>query len=138
MARSPRETVREFLGVVRSGRDPQRASEYFASTVTAHQVGAAAGDPVLRTPANYAEHVEEMIEMFGNFDFTVDELLADGDRVYARWEQRGHHVGDIDGFAPTGAPILTVDSAVYRVESGMIVEYWIQADAAGLAVQLRR
>lgn len=35
-----------------------------------------------------------------------------------------------------GRPIETVGSAVYRVEAGLIVEYWIQRDAAGLAAQL--
>ncbi|SJN09950.1 hypothetical protein FM113_07775 [Leucobacter sp. 7(1)] len=60
--------------------------------------------------------------MFGNFEFTVDELLVDGDKVYARWTQRGHYVGEIDGHASTGRPIETVGSAVNRVLDGLIAE----------------
>ncbi|GAA2826152.1 SnoaL-like polyketide cyclase [Leucobacter komagatae] len=136
MTRSTEETVRGFLGEVRSGQSPERAEHYMSQTVLAHQVRAGARETLERGPANYTEHVEEMLEMFGQFEFEVDELLVDGDRAYARWIQRGHHVGDIDGHEPTGRPIETVGSAVYRVEAGRIVEYWIQQDAAGLMTQL--
>ncbi|QZY51355.1 ester cyclase [Leucobacter tenebrionis] len=136
MTRSTEATIRGFLDEVRSGRSPQRAPEFLAPVVLAHQMRAGARETLERTPANYAEHVEEMIEMFGAFAFTVDELLIDGDRGYARWVQHGHHAGLIDGREPTGRPIETLGSAVYRVHEGMIVEYWIQQDAAGLAAQL--
>ncbi|WP_025133091.1 ester cyclase [Leucobacter sp. PH1c] len=136
MSRSTRDTVTAFLETVRSGREPERAGEFLAPSVRAHQVRAAARETIDRSPANYTEHVAEMVDMFGAFEFSVDELLVDGDRAYARWIQRGAHVGDIDGHAPTGKQIETVGSAVYRVADGLIVEYWIQQDAAGLAAQL--
>ncbi|GAA1316323.1 ester cyclase [Leucobacter albus] len=136
MTRTTETTVREFLLHVRSGRSPERAAEFFAPVVLANQVRAGARETLERSPANYTEHVEEMRDMFGPFDLEVDELLVDGDRAYARWIQRGHHLGVIDGHEPTGRPLETVGSAVYRVADGMIVEYWIQQDAAGLAAQL--
>ncbi len=64
------------------------------------------------------------------------EFLADGDRCYARWTQDGHHVGEVDGRAPTGRPVREVASAVYRVADGRIREYWIQIDRYGLMAQL--
>ncbi|MFG3703403.1 ester cyclase [Micromonospora sp. NPDC047670] len=66
------------------------------------------------------------------------EILGSGDKVYARWTQRGHHVGEVDGRAPTGAPVTQLTSAVYRVVDGLIVEYWIQIDRHGLRAQLER
>ena len=56
--------------------------------------------------------------------------------MYARWTQHGHHVGEVDGVAPTSAPITQLTSAVYRVQDGLIVEYWIQIDRYGLHAQL--
>jgi predicted ester cyclase len=44
----------------------------------------------------------------------------------------------VDGFAPTGLPVEELASAVYRVERGRIVEYWIQVDRTGTEAQLRR
>jgi predicted ester cyclase len=79
-----------------------------------------------------------MISSAGNFTFTVDELIAEGDRVYARWTQAGTHVGQIDEHPPTGAQIIEVASAVYRVEGDRIVEYWIQLDRQGLAIQIEQ
>ncbi|WP_125098926.1 ester cyclase [Leucobacter chromiireducens] len=136
MPRNTRDTVTAFLDTVRSGREPHRAAEFLAPVVRANQVRAGARETIERSPANYEEHVAEMHEMFGPFELVIDELLVDGDRAYARWIQRGTHVGEIDGHAPTDATIETVGSAVYRVADGLIVEYWIQQDAAGLAAQL--
>ncbi|UOR00773.1 ester cyclase [Leucobacter allii] len=136
MIRSTEATIRGFLEHVRSGRDPERAADFLAPIVLAHQVAAGSREVIERSPKNYIEHVAEMRDAFGAFDFAVEELLVDGDRGYARWTQRGHHIGVIDGHAPTGRPIETVGSAVYRIADGRIAEYWIQLDAAGLAAQL--
>ncbi|CAG7645479.1 hypothetical protein SBRY_40166 [Actinacidiphila bryophytorum] len=91
---------------------------------------------VERTPQQYTEHVQEMLDAYGAFTLTVDELIAEGDRVYARWTQVGRHVGPVDGHPPTGAEVTSITSAVYRIEDGLIVEYWIQIDRQGIAGQL--
>jgi predicted ester cyclase len=134
----PAAVVRGFMDEVRSGRDPDAAARYFAPRVAAHQMVAEGGVTVYRTPADYAAHVREFLTLFGRFDFKVEELVAQGDRVYVRWRQRGHHIGSHGGEAPTGAPLVEVSSAVYRVERGRIVEYWIQTDRKGLEIQLER
>ena len=137
-ADSPESTVRQFMASVRSGRDPDAASEYFAPVVQAHQVTSEGETTVARTPAEYAGHVREFKQAFGDYRFDVEELIAQGDRVYVRWRQQGTHRGSIDGESPTGAPLTEIGSAVYRVVDGRIVEYWIQLDRKGLEVQLER
>jgi len=56
---------------------------------------------VKRTPQNYADHIREFLKMYGNFSFEITELIADSDKVYARWKQTGKHLTEIDGYAPT-------------------------------------
>jgi len=136
--RSPREVVQEFLSTVRLSGDDLAAERVLAPAVECHQVIAVDEVTVTRTPHQYAEHVRDMRRAFGRFHFSVEELLVDGDRVYVRWRQRGHHLGHIDGHPPTGSPLVEVGSAVYRVSSGRIVEYWVQLDRAGLTAQLER
>jgi predicted ester cyclase len=136
-ALGPKQLVRAFLEEVRAGRHPERAGEYLASHVVAHQMVSEAPADVARTPADYAAHVAGFQASFGRFDFEVTELIAEGDRVYARWRQVGCHVGAVDGHAATHRPVVEVASAVYRVESGRIVEYWIQVDRLGTELQLR-
>lgn len=134
----PKQIVADFLNEVRSGASPERAADFMAARVLAHQVVAEEPLTVERTPEQYAEHVRDMLEAYGPFTFRVDELIAEGDRVYARWTQHGRHLAAIDGFAATGKPLTEVASAVYRVEDGRVAEYWIQIDRLGLAEQLRR
>lgn len=76
--------------------------------------------------------------MYGNFTFEVTELIAEGDKVYARWIQHGKHLAEIDGYQATGKPLAEIASAVYRLEHGKIVEYWIQIDRLGFEKQLQQ
>lgn len=135
---NPKETVRQFLLQVRSGLHPDRATHFMADRVRAHQVVSESPAVVERTPQQYTEHVQEMLDAYGPFTLTVHELIAEGDRVYARWIQNGRHVGPVDTYPPTGAPVTVMTSAVYRVEHGRIVEYWIQIDRQGIIAQLRQ
>ncbi|MFE6169569.1 ester cyclase [Viridibacillus arvi] len=132
----PEETVREFFEKVRSGNNPDYSNQLMAEQVMAHQIVSEEEQIVLRTPKDYAEHVREMIEAFGNFSIEIQELLVDGNKVYVRWKQTGTHVGEIDGYKPTGLPVIEMASAVYRIENEKISEYWIQIDRSGIRKQL--
>ena len=132
------QVVEEFILSVRSGKNPEAASMYMAELVLAHQIISGETSVVERTPENYAEHVREFLECFGPFELTIDEFLIQNDKVYVRWTQRGHHLGMIEGFQPTGKPLHVVGSAVYRVENQRIVEYCIQQENHGLLSQLQQ
>ncbi|CAN7687535.1 ester cyclase [Paenibacillus sp. LjRoot56] len=136
MSLSPRDVVQRFFQLVRSGKQPDAAHDYMAEQVLAHQMTAENETTVHRTPTNYADHVREMLDAYGTFQLEVQELLAQEDRVYVRWKQTGTHIGEVDGFPPTGKPIVEIASAVYRVEDAKIVEYWIQIDREGIRAQL--
>lgn len=130
--------VRTFFEEVRSGRNPDYASIVMAEQVLAHQVISEAEVTVTRTPSDYADHVREMIEAYGEFSLEILELLTEGDKVYVRWRQTGTHVGEVDGYSPTNLPVIEIASAVYRVENEQIAEYWIQIDRLGIERQLER
>ena len=122
MSVNPKELVREFLLTVRSGRHPEAADQFMATTVLAHQIVSEETLDITRTPDQYRDHVLEMKAEYGDFEFEIDELIAEGDRVYARWQQLGRGV-------------RAVTSCVYRVENDRIVEYWIQIDRKGIELQ---
>lgn len=138
MTTLPSEIVRQFFEKVRSGLVPDTANLYMAEQVLAHQMTAENETTVRRTPANYADHVREMIAAYGDFRLEVQELIAQDDRVYVRWKQTGTHIGEVDGFPPTGQTVIEIASAVYRIENDRIVEYWIQIDREGIRLQLQR
>ncbi|MBA3926787.1 ester cyclase [Listeria rustica] len=128
MIKSEKEIVSEFFKIVRSGKEIERASEFMAETVIAHQVQAEKEYSVTRSPQDYSDHVQEMLDEYGDFSLEVQEVLADGAKVYVRWRQIGE--------SQKGKEIIEIASAVYLVENGKIVEYWIQIDRKGLELQL--
>jgi predicted ester cyclase len=109
-----------------------------AEQVLAHQVVSEEEVTVNRTPSQYADHVREMIQAYGEFSLEIQELIVQGDKVYVRWRQEGIHMGEVDGYTPTHRPVIEIASAVYRVENERIAEYWIQIDRLGIEKQLER
>ncbi len=137
-ANSAKKVVQLFLDNVRSGLHPEQAALYMADTVLAHQINAENPVTIKRTPADYTAHVNSFLQLFGKFEFTVTEIIADGDKVYARWIQKGAHIAEIEGYDATGLPLIEYTSAVYRVDNGKIVEYWLQTDRYGMQAQLQK
>jgi hypothetical protein len=90
-----KEIVKQFLEQVRSGKFPEKASLYMADSILAHQMNAENETTVIRTPQNYSEHIEDFITLFGQFTFEITELIAEDDKVYARWKQIGNHLAEI-------------------------------------------
>ncbi|MEU8541735.1 ester cyclase [Streptomyces sp. NPDC048717] len=72
-----------------------------------------------------------------DFDFTVEDQIAEGDRVCTRWTWRGTHNGDFLGLQPTGIDATMTGTLVHRFhDDGKIVEGWWQYDLLGLMGQL--
>ncbi|MBG9753872.1 ester cyclase [Lysinibacillus sphaericus] len=135
---TPEDIVKKFFEEVRSGKNPDYATELMADQVLAHQVISEEELTVKRTPKDYADHVKEMVEAYGNFSLEIQEFIVQDHKVYVRWKQVGTHVGEVDGYEPTKLPVIEIASAVYRIENGKIAEYWIQIDRAGIENQLKR
>lgn len=135
---TPEHIVKKFFEEVRSGKNPDYATELMAEQVLAHQVTSEEELTVIRTPNDYAEHVKEMVEAYGNFSLEIQEFMVQDNKVFVRWKQVGTHVGTVDGYQPTSLPVIEIASAVYRIEDEKIAEYWIQIDRAGIENQLKR
>ncbi|MGE7843772.1 ester cyclase [Lysinibacillus sp. NPDC093712] len=135
---TPDQIVKKFFEEVRSGKNPDYATELMADQVWAHQVISEEELTVIRTPKDYADHVKEMIEAYGDFSLEIQEFMVQENKVYVRWKQVGTHIGEIDGYQPTNLPVIEIASAIYRIEDEKIAEYWIQIDRAGIEKQLNR
>ena len=73
---------------------------------------------------------------FPDLRLGVEDLVAEGDKVVARWTLRGTHRGTFMGIPATGKVATTAGIVVYRLAGGKIVEYWGSFDALGLMRQL--
>jgi len=73
---------------------------------------------------------------FHDLRLNIEELLADGETVVARWSCRGVHKGELNGIAPTGKQIAITGVTICRLANGKIVEGFVNWDALGLMRQL--
>lgn len=68
--------------------------------------------------------------------FELQEIVAAGDRVFARSLFTGTQSGNFGALAPTGRRVCVSFSDLYRLRDGRIAEHWHDYDEAGLLRQL--
>ena len=60
---------------------------------------------------------------FPDWHSTLEELIAEGDKVAERWTGRGTHRGELQGIPPTGKRVEVPGSVFYQIVDGKIVEF---------------
>ena len=73
---------------------------------------------------------------FPDLQLTIEDIIAEGQTVVARWSCRGTHKGDLSGIAPTGKQVTISGVSSARFTNGKMVEGWVNWDALGLMQQL--
>jgi predicted ester cyclase len=73
---------------------------------------------------------------FPNLQFTIEDLIAEGDMVVTRWNIRGTHRGEFMGLPPTSNQVTWSGINITRVVEGKLVEDWVEQDTLGLMQQL--
>ena len=76
------------------------------------------------------------ISAFPDARFTVEDQIAEGDRVASRYTFRGTHQGDLMGIAPTGKQVTVTGMIINRIVNGQSEEGWLNFDALGMLQQL--
>ena len=67
---------------------------------------------------------------------TLEDDIAEGDKVVTRWTASGTHQGELMGIAPTGNQVTITGITIHRIEDTKIVEEWSNWDALGLMQQI--
>jgi steroid delta-isomerase-like uncharacterized protein len=73
---------------------------------------------------------------FPDLHFSVEEQIAEGDKVVTRFEWTGTHQGEFLGVAATGRSVKVWGIVIDRLESGRIKDTRIIMDTLGLMMQL--
>ena len=73
---------------------------------------------------------------FPDVHFTIDDQIAEGDKVVTRWTGRGTHKGELFGIPATGKSSTVTGIAVDRIVNGKIAESWGIFDQFGMMQQL--
>lgn len=78
-----------------------------------------------------------MRSAFSEFTMTMEDILADGDRVVVRGKMSGTHQGDFMGIPATGLRIDVPFADFVRFEDGKVVEHWGVTDTGAMMEQLK-
>ena len=90
----------------------------------------------VRGPERYKQWVKRYHIAFPDIRFTIEDMVAEEDKVVTRWTARGTHKGDLMGIPPTGKPMTVTGTHMYRLISGKLVEQWGNWDQLGMLQQL--
>jgi steroid delta-isomerase-like uncharacterized protein len=115
-----------------SQHNPDALEEVYAADLVWHEP-----DQEVHGLEEAKQYYSTYLSAFPDLSFTVEDVLADGDKVVTRWTGRGTHQGEIEEFGPpTGKQIEIKGITIHRFEEGKIVEEWERYDILGLLQQL--
>ena len=125
--------VRRVLAEVRHGWTPAVIEQFFAPDYRRHL---SPTGPHL-TGEEQRERASRLRVAFPDAEATLEDILAEGDRVAYRLTIRGTHRASFLGVAPTDRRVAVSLFAIVRVEGGKLAEEWGGLDQGDLLRQLR-
>jgi steroid delta-isomerase-like uncharacterized protein len=123
--------VRRFINAFKTN-DQDTLTEVVALDFMAHVPGLAG--PVDRE--TLFQRIGLLSAAFSDLSVTIEDQVAEEDKVATRFTWRGTHTGDFQGFSPTGMQVEISAVSIERFKSGKIVERWFNQDDLGLMMQL--
>src|SRR5690242_18534852 len=77
-----------------------------------------------------------MVAGFPDYQTSIEDMIAEDDKVAARIRMTGTHTGTFMGIPPTGKQIAFTGIYIVRISNGKIVEHWGEEDSVSLLQQL--
>jgi len=90
----------------------------------------------IRGPEGYKQDIIRFRSVFPDLHVTLEDIIAEEEKVVARWTARGTHTGPLRSFPPTGRQVTLTGIDIFRIEDGKIAEEWSNADGLGMLQQL--
>jgi len=84
--------------------------------------------------------LEQLFDMglkaYPDWHETIEDMIAEGDKVWVLITYTGTHKGEFMGLAPTGNKITTMGVDIYRLVNGKLAEYWNVTDNIDMFKQI--
>ena len=135
MSEANKQLIRRWYEVVWNQQSETGIDEMLAPDCRAH--GLSGGDaPLIGTEGFKAFH-RKFCNAFPDLKISVEDVVAEGDKVAARWKATMTHSGDSLGFPASGKKTTMDGSTLVIIRNGKIAEGWNHMDMGGLFAQLR-
>ena len=122
--------VRRYLEEVFNQGRHDLVEEFLADDFDLHFSGLAPGLEAVK------EWYGAMTTAFPDGQLSIDDLIAEGDRVVVRTTLNGTQQGEMQGIPATGRGVSAPSITIFRLANGKLAEGWIVADNLGLMQQL--
>ena len=133
MSEQNKALVRQAVEEVWNGRNFTNLGAFVASDIVIH---ATLPEAEIHGPEGIREFYGALHNAFPDLRFTIEDQIAEGDRVVTRWTATGTHTGAFQGLPPTGTRIKLTGIDIDRIVNGKVIECWPNADELGLLQQL--
>lgn len=125
--------VRHMLDETFNRANIEHFDEALASDFVEHEVL----PPGIPSGREGAKQLTAMLHSaFSDFQATIEDMVAEGDKVVIRQTWTGTHTGEFMGISPTGNSVSFGVIDILRVAEGRCVEHWGQMDTMSLMQQL--
>ena len=82
-------------------------------------------------PEGVKKHIRSLQAVFPDLQVTIEDIIAEHDRVAVRATWRGTHKGDFRGVPASHQPIEFTGMVFWRIADNKIVERWASVDVLG-------
>jgi steroid delta-isomerase-like uncharacterized protein len=121
MSEESKELVSRYYAEVLNGRNLDAVGDYYADERLVEGVRAGCF---------------RYFEAFPDLHVNIEELIAEGDKVFCRSTMTGTHDGEYKGIPATGRHVSSESAEVFRIADGKFAGYWCLSNVAGLMRQL--
>jgi steroid delta-isomerase-like uncharacterized protein len=112
--------------------NPDLVDEVYAADLVWHEP-----DQDIHGPEEAKQFIAMYRTAFPDLNVTVEDAIAEGEKVVTRWTARGTHQGEIEEFGPpTGRQMEFQGITIHRIADGKIVEEWERYDNLSVTQQL--
>jgi predicted ester cyclase len=134
-----KQLVRDFFEEVWNNQNLDYLDEIYSPDFVLHALwqNTAAGGSIEATGIEPAKNViGGWLSGFPDITVTIEDQIAEGDKVLSRHTSHGTHTNAFMGMPPTGREATITGMTITRVSGGKIVEAWTSWDALGMFEQL--
>ena len=123
--------VRRFIDYINN--DPfAPIDEFFATSYAYHN----SSMPDVKDLSSLKDFNAAAYRVFPDIRFTIEDMVAEGDKVVYRASARGTHKGEFMGIAPTGKEVTLTTIVISRIANGKFQEDWESLDGIYVLQQL--
>jgi steroid delta-isomerase-like uncharacterized protein len=122
--------VRRYFDQVLNEQQHDLAEEFLAETIELHGTDLAPGLEVVK------QWLTMFAAAFPDGHYTVEDVVAEGDRVVARTTFNGTHKAEMQGIPASGKAVSVPSITIFRLDNGKIAEGWLINDNLGMMQQL--